>query len=152
VEPTAVRIGLMDSRRPGLVEWLPARHLTPMQRAWRALKRGFVVGGTSLVVTNLLVLFVPIPWLHFCTVPFAILAGPLMAVLTVRERALLGACVVKCPRCRETVEVPKDFPGWPARKNCLACGIMVQLDLAEPDQGTAARGPVTGPTRDSRVT
>jgi hypothetical protein len=86
VEPTAVRIGLMDSRRPGLVEWLPARHLTPMQRAWRALKRGFVVGGTSLVVTNLLVLFVPIPWLHFCTVPFAILAGPLMAVLTVRGR------------------------------------------------------------------
>lgn len=143
----------MDSRRPGLVEWLPARHLTALQRVWRAFKRGFVVGLTSLVVTNLLMLFVPIPWLHFCTVPFAILIGPIMAAVTVRERALLGACTVKCPRCREGVELPSDFPGWPARKNCLACGIMVQLDLAEPDQGTVTRRVVAGPllTRSSNV-
>lgn len=130
VEPTSVRIGLMDSRRPGLVEVLPARHLSFPARAWRAMKTGFVVGVCALLATNFAMLVVPIPWVHFCTVPIALIIGPLMAFVTWRQRVLLKAAQIGCPRCREKVDFPEGKPGWPARQNCLKCGIMVELDAA----------------------
>jgi hypothetical protein len=135
VEPTSVRIGMMDSRRPGVVTVLQARHLTRAQRLARALRRFVVAALLSVVVLNVLLLFVPVPVLHLCTLPAAVLVAPILTVVTFRQTVLLAACEVPCPRCGEPVAFPADFPGWPARRNCLGCGIMVELDLARPMSG-----------------
>lgn len=128
--PTPVRVGQMDSPRPAVLAVLPARHLSTWQRVGRATRSFFVVGGVSLVVLNVLLLFAPIPLLHLCTLPVGLLLGPVMGVITLRQRALLGACEVPCPRCGASVAVPANSPGWPARLACVGCGIRVELNLA----------------------
>lgn len=132
MEPTPVRIGMMDSTRPGLVVTLLARHLTHFERLRRALGRMTIVAVIALFVANLMLLVVPAPHVHLCSLPLAIILGPLVGFLTWRERALLAAGEIECARCRKPVTVPANQPGWPARMNCLHCGIMVQLDLAIP--------------------
>ena len=132
MEPTPVRIGMMDSTRPGLVAMLSARHLTRWERARRALIRMMVVSGVALFIANFMLLMIPAPHLHFCSVPLAILLGPFVAFLAWRQRVLLGPAEVACARCHKPVAVPANHPGWPARINCLHCGIMVELTLAAP--------------------
>ena len=132
MRPTPVRIGIMDSRRPGVVAVLPATHLGLPRRLARATKRFVVAALGSIVGLNVLLLFVPVPWFHLVTIPVALFLAPVLAVLTVRQRVLFGACEVACPRCAKPVAIPHDFPGWPARINCLACGIRVELAEAPP--------------------
>jgi len=129
-EPTAVRVSVMDSRRPALVVVLPAAHLGVVRRAWRTLGRLLLVTGGSLLALNLAILAVPFPTIHLCTVPLAVMAGPVAAWWAWRTRALLGAAQVHCPRCGEGVAVPERLPGWPARVGCAACGILVELNPA----------------------
>lgn len=124
---TPVRIGIMDSRRPGLVALLPATHLGLPRRIARATKRFCVASVASLLGLNVLLLFFPVPWIHLFTIPVALFLAPVLGVLTIRQRVLLGACEVACPRCAKPVAFPPGFPGWPARMNCLACGIRVEL-------------------------
>lgn len=132
MEPTPVRIGMMDSTRPGVVVTLSARHLTRFERLRRALGRMAIVSAIALLVSNFMLLVVPAPHLHLCSLPLAIIVGPLVGFLSWRERALLAAGEIECARCRKPVSVPANKPGWPARMNCLHCGIMVELDLAIP--------------------
>ncbi len=130
MEPTSVRIGMMDSTRPGLVMTLPARHLTRWQRFRRAFSRMLMVSGIALFISNFMLLVVPAPHLHLCSLPLSFIIGPVVAFVSWRQRALLGATEVACARCRKPVSVPENQPGWPARMNCLHCGIMVELTLA----------------------
>lgn len=132
MEPTFVRIGMMDSTRPGLVVTLPARHLSRFERLRRALVRMSLVSVIALFISNLMLLVVPAPHVHLCSLPLAIILGPLVGFLVWRQRALLAASEIECARCRKPVAVPANHPGWPARMNCLHCGIMVELDLAVP--------------------
>jgi hypothetical protein len=132
VEPTSVRIGMMDSTRPGEVVLLPARHLGPWERFRRAFGRMVVVSGIALFISNFMLLIVPAPHVHLCSLPLSIILGPLVAFLSWRQRVLLGASEIACVRCRKPVAVPANHPGWPARMNCLHCGIMVELTLAAP--------------------
>ncbi len=132
MEPTSVRIGMMDSTRPGLVVTLSAHHLTRFERLRRALVRMTIVSVIALFVSNMMLLVVPAPHLHLCSLPLAIILGPLVGFLAWRQRALLAAGEIDCARCRKPVTVPANHPGWPARMNCLHCGIMVELDLAVP--------------------
>lgn len=130
MEPTAVRIGMMDSTRPGLVVTLPARHLGRWARLRRALSRLIIVSSIALLVSNFMLLIVPAPHLHLCSLPLAIIVGPLVAFLAWRQQVLLAATEIACARCGKPVSVPQDHPGWPARMNCLHCGIMVELTRA----------------------
>jgi hypothetical protein len=132
MEPTPVRIGMMDSTRPGLVVTLPARHLSGWERFRRAFGRMMIVSTIALVISNFMLLIVPAPHVHLCSLPLSIIIGPLVAYVVWRERVLLGATEIACARCRKPVAVPQDHPGWPARMNCLHCGIMVELTLATP--------------------
>jgi hypothetical protein len=132
MERTPVRIGRMDSQRPGLVVDLQAEHLSFSRRLGRALLRGgaFTVG--SLLLENLLLLVIPMPQLHLCTLPLSLVLGPLVAALTFRTRVLLGAGALPCPRCQQEVQVPEGLSGWPARFNCPHCAIMIELAAAHP--------------------
>lgn len=131
----------MDSRRPQALVTLPVTHLRGLQRAGRAFKRFVVIFGSTFVVGNLALLVLPFPHVHFCMVPLALVSAPVVAVYTFRQRAVLGESSLPCPRCGERIEVPKDLPGWPARFNCVHCGIMVELHAAQ----------ATGPSRGARA-
>lgn len=120
----------MDSTRPGLVVTLAARHLGRWERFRRAFGRMVIVSSIALLVSNFMLLVVPAPHLHLCSLPLAIVLGPLVAFLAWRQRVLLDATDIACARCRKPVTVPKDQPGWPVRMNCLHCGIMVELTHA----------------------
>jgi hypothetical protein len=120
----------MDSRRPGVVATLPARHLRFGERLKRALLRTFAVTGIGLLVSNFALLIMPVPHLHLCSIPLVLILGPLVGAVTFRDSALLGASDLPCPRCSVMVQVPAELPGWPARFNCIHCGIMVELNEA----------------------
>ena len=130
MEPTAVRIRMMDSTRPGLVATLAARHLSRWERFRRASGRMLLVSSIALFISNFMLLVVPAPHLHLCSLPLSLILGPLVAFLAWRQRVLLGAAEISCARCRKPVTVPANHPGWPARMNCLHCGIMVELTHA----------------------
>lgn len=131
VEPTQVRVGMMDAdSRPAEVCTLPARHLGPGERLWRALRKLFTVTGLLLVVGNVLLITFPIPHVHLCLFPLALILGPVLALLAGRERVVFGATALPCPRCRDAAQIPAGLSGWPARFNCERCGIMVELNPA----------------------
>lgn len=130
MEPTAVVIGRMDSPRPGLVVTLMAEHLPVRRRALRALGYGAAVTGTGLAIANFLLLLIPLPHVHLCSIPISLLLGPVVAAVTCRTRVLLAAADIQCPKCGRTVTVPDQLGGWPGRFNCAHCGIMIELRSA----------------------
>ena len=121
----------MDSRRLEVVATLPARHLGVRERLWRAFKRMAVVSFVGLLCANMMILVLPVPHLHLCSLPLAIILGPLVGYVTWRDSVLVGKSEIACPRCGEELVVPDQLPGWPARFNCEHCGIMVELKLAK---------------------
>lgn len=123
MQPTPVRVGVMDSQRPGLVVTLPVDHLSSGARALRALLRLGIVSGVGVVVML-------IPLVHLCGLTVALLGGPIAGVLTFRQSALIGAGSVSCPKCSEQVAMPPGLAGWPARVHCPKCGAMVELNPA----------------------
>jgi hypothetical protein len=125
----------MDSRRPQEVVEVPARHLGPLQRVSRGLKRMLSITGLGLLVGNVLLLMLPFPHVHLCLLPVALIIGPIIGVAAWRDRVLLAPGVIACPRCGGDVDVPAELPGWPARLNCERCGIMVELTAALPSPG-----------------
>lgn len=148
-QPTQVRIGVMESRRPQEVRTLSVRHLRWFERLGRAGRRGLGLMTMLLVLGNLAFLFIPVPHLHLCLFPIAFVAGPVWAAFTWRDRVLITEARLTCPRCREEVACPGELGGWPARFNCLRCGIMVELNEAEPGPGSPRAVPVStsGPHR-----
>lgn len=128
--PTPVRVGLMDQRRPQEVATVPVRQLTLFERVWRATRRGLLVSGGLLLVGNFALLIIPLPHLHLCLCPVAFSLGPILFGFALRDRVLVGATQLPCPRCREAVTVPESLGGWPARFNCHQCGVMVELNQA----------------------
>jgi hypothetical protein len=128
VEPTFVRIGMMDSRRPQQVLTLPARQLRLLERLWRATRRVFGVTGLLLLLGNVALLMAPFPHLHLCLFPIALVLGPLLGWFAWRDRVVLAESRLPCPRCHHTLVVPEGTRGWPARFNCEQCGIMVELN------------------------
>jgi len=132
MEPTLVRIGVMDSRRPQAVVTVPVRHLRGWERLRRALARVLAITGTGLVVGNIALLVVPFPHVHLCLFPVALILGPIIGVAAWRDRALLGPGAIGCPRCGDSTAVPAQLAGWPARFNCDHCHIMVELNPAIP--------------------
>jgi hypothetical protein len=131
LQPTLVRIGVMDSRKPQAIITLAARHLRLVERFRRAAWRLLVVSGVGLVVGNVAVLIFPLPHVHFCLVPISLIIGPIAGVVAWRDRALLASTDVHCPRCSELARVPPGLAGWPARFNCMHCSAMVELNLAQ---------------------
>ncbi|MBL8911750.1 MAG: hypothetical protein JNM17_13745 [Archangium sp.] len=120
----------MDSLRPGLVVTLMAQHFTLRQRLGRALWRGFSVMFIGLLIANFLLLLIPTPHLHVCSIPISILLGPIVAIFVFRTRVQLAAAEIPCPRCAAKVMVPDKLGGWPARFNCQHCAIMIELQAA----------------------
>ncbi|MEW6434242.1 MAG: hypothetical protein AB1730_22300 [Myxococcota bacterium] len=132
MEPTLVRIGVMDSRRPQEVVSLPVRHLRQLERVGRGLKRMLSITGIGLLVANVFLLVIPLPHIHLCLLPIALTAGPIIGVAAWRQRVLLAAGPIACPRCDAPVLLPAELPGWPARLNCESCAAMVELNPATP--------------------
>lgn len=123
MEPTSVRVGVMDSARPGLVVTLPVHQLSAGARAWRALRRMSIVSGVGLVLLL-------VPLMHVCGFVIALLAGPIAGAFAWKDSALIGTGEVPCPKCSEVVPLPAKLSGWPARVHCPKCGAMVELQLA----------------------
>ncbi|MGV3623186.1 MAG: hypothetical protein ACO1OB_20370 [Archangium sp.] len=128
--PTQVRVGVMDSARPGEVVTLQVRHLSLGERmrigSWRFLWVGFV----ALFISNFILLVIPAPHIHLCSLPIALALGPLVGYLSWRIKARFDAQSMRCPKCSKDIEVPAQLGGWPARFNCIHCGRMVELSLA----------------------
>ena len=121
--PTAVRVAVMDSAKPGLVVTLPVEQLSPRARAWRGAKRTLLVSAIGLLI-------IPVPLLHLCGVALALVAGPIAGVFAWKSTALFGAGEVPCPKCGQAVPLTPRLAGWPARVHCQKCGAMVELKPA----------------------
>jgi hypothetical protein len=122
---------MMDSQRgPEQVLTVPAHRLGFIERVWRACKKTFGVTGSLLLLGNVLLILMPIPHVHLCLFPLAFVLGPLLGYFAWRDRVVLAATALPCPHCHRTVTVPEGLSGWPARFNCDACGIMVELNPA----------------------
>src|SRR5581483_8188101 len=130
MEPTPVRVGMMDSRRPEAVVTLPVRQLRLGERVWRAAKRLLGITGIGLLVGNVVLLMLPFPHVHLCLFPVVLILGPLIAFFAWRDRVVLGGATVPCPHCHRDIAVPDALYGWPARFNCQECGIRVELNAA----------------------
>lgn len=124
MQPTPVRVGVMDSQRPGLVVTLPVEQLSSGARVMRGLLRMAIVSGIGLVVLL-------IPLVHACGALVAVFAGPIAGFFAWRQAALIGSGEVACPRCTQPVTMPAKLAGWPARLHCQQCGAMVELNPAE---------------------
>ncbi len=122
----------MDSERPGVVVTLLVRHLGVGERLWLATWRFLWVGFLALFISNFILLIVPLPHIHLCSLPVALALGPFVSYLTWRIRARFDAQPMHCPRCSKDIEVPANHGGWPARFNCVHCGRMVELSPALP--------------------
>ncbi len=122
--PTPVRVGVMDSTRPGRVVELPVEQLSSQARLWRGLKRMALVSAVGGVV-----LFIPL--VHLCGLAVLVIAGPIAGVFAWRDAALIGSGEVPCPKCSEAVKTPAGLAGWPARVHCQKCGAMVELNAAQ---------------------
>lgn len=120
----------MDSARPGEVVTLRVRHLGVGERVGLAAWRFAWVGLLALFISNFILLIVPAPHIHLCSLPIALALGPFVGYLTWRIKARLDAQPMFCPRCAKHIEVPANLGGWPARFNCLHCGRMVELSPA----------------------
>lgn len=119
MEPTPVHIGVMDSRKAGQVLALPVRHLTMRQRAGR----GVVL---MLAVSLPAALFALLPP-HVCQALVAVIGGPLAGLLRARSAASFEPADITCPKCAQTIALPKNLTGWPARFPCPKCRAMVEL-------------------------
>ena len=120
----------MERRRPELVSVLPIRHLNQLERLWRAAKSSLVVMGVLLLLGNLAILMIPIPHFHLCLFPLAFVLGPIVAIMSWRDRVLFSQTDLPCPRCQKNVTIPEGLGGWPARFNCDSCAAMVELNEA----------------------
>lgn len=120
----------MERRRPELVSILPIRHLNLLERLWRSMKRSLVVMGGLLMAGNVAFIFFPIPHVHLCLFPLALILGPIIAIMSWQDRVLLSQTELPCPRCQNNVTIPEGISGWPARFNCDSCAAMVELNEA----------------------
>ena len=122
-KPTPVRVGVMDSQRPGAVVDLPVQVLTPQARTLRGLSRGALVSALGL-------LLIPIPLIHFCVPVVVLVVGPIVGVFAWKKAAIIAAGqTFPCAKCTEPLTIPKSLAGWPARVHCGKCGAMVELKL-----------------------
>lgn len=125
LKPTPVRVGVMDSQRPGQVVELGVEVLAPSARTWRGITRGLLVSASGL-------LLLPVPVAHFVCLPIVVLVGgPIAGVFAWRQQALVGAGQsVPCAKCNEPIAIARKLGGWPARLHCGKCGAMVELNPA----------------------
>lgn len=124
MDATPVRVGVMDSTRPGLVVSLPVHRLSAWERFNRAALKGLLVSAVGVGVALL-------PLLHACGLVTALLVGPVAAAFAWRASVIFGEGAVACPRCSESLSLPPKLAGWPARVHCGKCGAMVELRPAE---------------------
>lgn len=124
MQATPVRVGVMDSSKPGVVVSLPVHRLSPLERFSRAALRGLLISGIGVGVALM-------PLLHACGLVMALVAGPIAAAFALRAQVTFGGGAVPCPRCSEPVELTARLSGWPARVHCGKCGAMVELNPAE---------------------
>jgi hypothetical protein len=115
---------------PAIIATLPARHLARGERLKRGAARLFGASGIVLLVANVMLIALPLPHLHLCLFPLALILGPVLGWFAMRERVVFEGGPMQCPRCREEAVIPKNTAGWPARFNCERCGIMVELNSA----------------------
>ena len=120
----------MDSARVGNVVTLQVRHLGVGERLRRALWRFTWVAFVALFISNFILLVVPAPHIHLCSLPVSFAVGPLVGWLTWRVKARFAAQPVPCPHCTRVLDVPGELSGWPGRFNCPHCGRMVELTPA----------------------
>ncbi len=120
----------MDIRRPEMVVTVPARKLPLGERVWRGSRRVLGVSGVLLLIGNVMLLMLPVPHLHLCLFPLALILGPVLGWFAWRDSVVLAKAELPCPMCHATVAVPEGLGGWPARFNCVHCGVMVELNPA----------------------
>jgi hypothetical protein len=124
-KPTPVRVGVMDSQKPGVVTELGVEVLSSSARAMRGFTRGGLVSALGL-------LLIPIPLIHFCVPVVVLIVGPIVGVFAWKKSALIAAGqTVQCAKCNEPITIAKNLAGWPARVHCGKCGAMVELNPAE---------------------
>lgn len=120
----------MDSARVGNVVMLQVRHLGVGERFRRSLWRFTWVAFVALFISNFILLVIPAPHIHLCSLPVSAAVGPLVGWMTWRVKARFDAQQVPCPHCTRVLDVPAELSGWPGRFNCLHCGRMVELTPA----------------------
>lgn len=118
----------MERQGPAVVATVMVTHLRWFDRLWRGGKRGLIVTGVLLIVGNLALLMVPAPHVHICLFPLAFALGPIVAAFGLKDRVLVSAGELPCPKCQKPVEIPDGLGGWPVRFNCNSCAAMVELD------------------------
>ena len=124
MQPTPLRIGIMDSQREKLSATLPVLRLRLGARVGRGLLRFVVISGVGAVL-------VFVPMLHLCGAVAAVFVGPLVGLVAFLPKARLGGGEITCPKCSKPVTVRDGVMGWPARVQCLDCKSMLELTLAE---------------------
>jgi hypothetical protein len=124
MQPTPLRIGIMDSQREKLSATLPVLQLSVGARVGRGLLRFLVVSGIGA-------LLVPVPLLHLCGAVVAVVVGPIVGLFAFLPKAKVGGGQITCPKCSTAVTVRDGVMGWPARVQCLACKSMLELTPAE---------------------
>lgn len=120
MEPTELRVAVMDSARPGLVATLPVQRLSQGARAGRGALRLLLVGGVGVAL-----IFVPL--VHLCGAAIAFIGAPIAAFFAWKASALIGEGTFPCPKCEQSLKTPPRLSGWPARVHCDKCGAMVEL-------------------------
>jgi sugar lactone lactonase YvrE len=90
LQPMTLRVGVMDSARPGSSVSHPVQVLSGGQRAWRGLKRLLIVSAIGVCI-------VPLPLLHACGLVVALVVGPIAGVFAARAHAVLGVHCGKFP-------------------------------------------------------
>ncbi|MGV3620740.1 MAG: hypothetical protein ACO1OB_07980 [Archangium sp.] len=116
---TPVQIAVMDSQKEAPVVSLPVRHLTMGQRAARGVL-------TMLAISLPAALFALLPP-HFCQALVALIGGPIAGLIRARGAAIFEPADITCPKCDQTIALPKNLTGWPARFPCPKCRAMVEL-------------------------
>lgn len=124
MQPTALRLGIMDSQREKVAVTLPVHELSVGARLGRGVLRFL---GVSLVGAVLAL----VPLMHLCGAVVAVVVGPIVGVFSFLPKARVGAGEVACPKCAGAVSVRDGVMGWPARVQCLSCKSMLELTPQE---------------------
>lgn len=118
-----LHLRVMDSAGEPTVTELPVHELTLLERLRRGGFKLLAVGGVGAVLAVL-------PLMHACGALTLLVVTPVVVVLTLRARVLVGPGEVKCPKCEALVQVEAGTPGWPAGMHCNGCGCSFSGTLA----------------------
>jgi hypothetical protein len=84
------------------------------ERLNRALKFGGMTWGLALISILL-------PIVHFVLVPSFLIAGPIVAYFSYRQKSIVNEGSGTCPYCGSVVSIGKGPNRWPIEELCVKC-------------------------------